>query len=121
MEFYETYSRRHLRQLRRIHNEVTGRNYFRLMIHLRDRACQELAYSRVAESSQGLLLWLDQSFTLYLSHPTIINIITIVPPITACASSYDYQLLLQTHNLDRAAGRLAQAQRLQLLPFLSTR
>jgi hypothetical protein len=62
--------------------------------------CQELAYSRVAESSQGLLLWLDQGFTLYLSHLSIVNIITIVPPITACASSYDYQLLPQTHNLD---------------------
>jgi hypothetical protein len=45
-------------------------------------------------------LWLDQSFTLYLSHLTIDNIITVVPPITACASSYDYQLLPQTHNLD---------------------
>jgi hypothetical protein len=62
--------------------------------------CQELAYSRFAESSQGLLLWLDQSFALHLSHPSIVNIIIVVPPITACASSYDYQLLPQTHNLD---------------------
>jgi hypothetical protein len=68
----------------------------RIVCHL----CQELAYSRFAESSQGLLLWLDQSFALYLSHPSIVNIIIVVPPITACASSYDYQLLPQTHNLD---------------------
>jgi hypothetical protein len=63
--------------------------------------CQELAYSKFAESSQGLLLWLDQSFALYLSHPSIVIIIIVVPPITACTSSYDYQLLPQTHNLDK--------------------
>jgi hypothetical protein len=58
--------------------------------------------SGVAESSYGatLKMWLDQSFTLYLSQLFIINIITIVPSIHYLRVSLWLSLLPHSQNLD---------------------